>query len=112
MNKILRNIVDSIEDKKGENIRVIDVAELTSVTDYMIIASGSNPNQVKAICDNVTENLGKEFSIVPKHTEGYYNAEWILIDCGDYVIHVFDKDQRMFYNIERIWNDGKEVEIH
>ena len=111
MNEIVKNIVESIEDKKGENIRVIDVAELTSVTDFMIIASGNNSNQVQAICDNVTENLGKEFSIAPRHTEGYHNAEWILVDCGDYVIHIFDKDQRMFYNIERIWNDGKEVEV-
>ena len=111
MDKILKNIVESIEDKKGENIRVIDVTGLTEVTDYMIIASGNNTNQVQAICDNVTDNLAKGFSIIPKHTEGYHNAEWILVDCGDYVIHVFDKDQRMFYNIERIWNDGKEVEI-
>ena len=111
MDKILKNIVESIEDKKGENIRVIDVTGLTEVTDYMIIASGNNTNQVQAICDNVTDNLAKVFSIIPKHTEGYHNAEWILVDCGDYIIHVFDKDQRMFYNIERIWNDGKEVEI-
>lgn len=111
MDKILKNIVESIEDKKGENIRVIDVTGLTEVTDYMIIASGNNTNQVQAICDNVTDNLAKKFSIIPKHTEGYHNAEWILVDCGDYIIHVFDKDQRMFYNIERIWNDGKEVEI-
>lgn len=111
MDKILKNIVESIEDKKGENIRVIDVTGLTEVTDYMIIASGNNTNQVQAICDNVTDNLAKEFSIIPKNTEGYHNAEWILVDCGDYIIHVFDKDQRMFYNIERIWNDGKEVEI-
>ena len=111
MNEIVKNIVESIEDNKGENLRVIDVTELTSLTDFMIIASGNNANQVQAICDNVTENLGKEFSIVPRHTEGYHNAEWILVDCGDYVIHIFDKDQRMFYNIERIWNDGKEVEV-
>lgn len=110
MDNILKNIVDSIEDKKGENIRIIDVSEITSVTDYMIIASGNSHNQVQAIADNVTENLHKA-GIMPGHTEGYRNGEWILIDCCSYVVHIFDKEQRMFYNIERIWNDGKKVEI-
>ena len=78
------------------------------MADYFIIASGSNRNQVQALCDNVEEKLGR-MGVEQKQCEGYDNANWILADYRDIVIHIFDKENRLFYNLERIWSDGKEI---
>lgn len=96
----------AIEDKKGVDTMVIDIASLTPIADYFIITSGENRNQVQAIADNVTEQLGfagKEYKAI----EGYRTANWILVDYGDIVIHIFNKEDRRFYDLERIWRDGK-----
>lgn len=111
MNDVLKTIYEAIEDKKGENIRTIDISNVTIIADYFIIASGNNINQVQAIADNVTEEVAKKHSLYPERIEGYRAAEWILVDFGDYVVHIFDREKRSFYDIERIWRDGKEVEL-
>ncbi|MBE5895076.1 MAG: ribosome silencing factor [Lachnospiraceae bacterium] len=98
--------VAAMEEKKAEEIRIIDIAEVSSIGDYFIIANGNNPSQVHAIADFVEEKLGKA-GLSPKQIEGYQNANWVLMDYGDIIIHVFDKDNRLFYNLERIWKDGK-----
>ena len=110
MDKIIKTIYNAIGDKKGENIRVFDISELTVISDYFVIASGNNENQVKAIADNITEQLLKEHNITPRQIEGYNSANWILLDYSNYVIHIFDKEQRSFYNLEKIWCDGKELD--
>lgn len=101
--------IEALEDKKGEDIRIIDISQVSILADYFIIASGNNRNQVQALCDNVEEKLGR-MGILKKQTEGYDNGNWILIDYGDIVIHVFDKENRLFYDLERIWRDGKFIE--
>lgn len=101
--------IEALEDKKGEDIKVIDISEVSILADYFIIASGNNRNQVQALCDNVEEKLGRMGSI-KKQIEGYDNGNWILVDYGDIVIHIFDKENRLFYNLERIWRDGKFIE--
>ena len=98
--------IEALEDKKGEDIKIIDISQVSILADYFIIASGNNRNQVQALCDNVEEKLGR-MGILKKQTEGYDNGNWILIDYGDIVIHVFDKENRLFYDLERIWRDGK-----
>ncbi len=100
--------IEALEDKKGEDIRIIDISQVSILADYFIIASGNNRNQVQALCDNVEEKLGRMG--MKKQTEGYDNGNWILIDYGDIVIHVFDKENRLFYDLERIWRDGKFIE--
>lgn len=102
--------VKALEDKKGEDIRVIDISAVSVLADYFIIASGSNTNQVQALCDNVAEELGRQ-GVHSKQVEGYESANWILLDFGDIIVHVFDKENRLFYDLERIWRDGKTVEI-
>lgn len=100
----------AIDDKKGVDTMVIDIASLTPIADYFIITSGENRNQVQAIADNVTEQLrlcGKEYKAI----EGYQTANWILLDYGDIVVHVFNKDDRRFYDLERIWRDGKITDL-
>ncbi len=101
--------IEALEDKKGEDIKIIDISQVSILADYFIIASGNNRNQVQALCDNVEEKLGR-MGILKKQTEGYDNGNWILIDYGDIVIHVFDKENRLFYDLERIWRDGKFIE--
>lgn len=99
-------IIDALEDKKAENIQIIDISEVSSVADYFIITNGTNKSQVQALADNVGEKLDRE-GIHAKQVEGYSNANWILLDYIDIVIHVFDRESRGFYDLERIWRDGK-----
>ena len=95
--------IDALEDKKAEDIRVIDISEVSPLADYFIIANGTNRNQVQALADNVEELLGR-LGYERRPIEGYDSANWILL-----IIHVFDKESRSFYDLERIWRDGKEV---
>lgn len=111
MDKILNTIYNAIDDKKGVNTRILDISAITTISDYFIVTSGNNYNQVRAIADNVEEELLKKHGMMPERVEGYNNGEWILLDYIDYVIHVFDREQRLFYDIERIWSDGKEIEV-
>lgn len=111
MDKILNTIYNAIDDKKGGNTRILDISVITTISDYFIVTSGNNYNQVRAIADNVEEELLKKHGMRPERVEGYNNGEWILLDYIDYVIHVFDREQRLFYDIERIWSDGKEIEV-
>ena len=111
MDKILNTIYNAIDDKKGGNTRILDISAITTISDYFIVTSGNNYNQVRAIADNVEEELLKKHGMRPERVEGYNNGEWILLDYIDYVIHVFDREQRPFYDIERIWSDGKEIEV-
>ena len=96
----------AMEDKKAENIKVIYIGEISVVADYFVICSASNTSQLEAIVDNITEEMAKE-SVFSKKQEGNRNSGWILVDYGDVVIHVFLREDREFYNLERIWSDGK-----
>ena len=101
--------INALEDKKAEDIRIIDISEVSVMADYFIIASGSNTSQLQAMADNVEETLGRAGYHV-KQVEGYNSANWILMDFGDIIVHVFDKENRLLYNLERIWRDGKTIE--
>jgi ribosome-associated protein len=102
--------INAMEDKKATDIRVIDIAGISTLGDYFLIASGSNINQIHAITDEIEEKLGRA-GMSPRQIEGYTNANWVLMDYGDIIIHVFDEENRLFYNLEKIWKDGKSVEI-
>ena len=109
-NKWQRTAVAALQDKKGEDIRVIDISGVTVIADYFIIASGSNPNQVQALVDNVEEQMYKAGYDDPR-VEGYNTASWVLLDYNDVIVHVFSQDDRLFYDLERIWRDGKEIDV-
>ena len=100
----------ALEEKKADNITMIDIEQISTLADYFIIASGTNRNQIQAMADEVDEVLGRAGYEV-KHKEGYHTANWILLDYGDLVIHIFDTQNRLFYDLERIWRDGKAVSI-
>ena len=101
---------DALDDKKALEIKVINIENVSTLADYFIIASGTNHNQVQAMADNVDETLGRA-GYEPKQIEGYQNANWILMDYRDIVIHIFDEENRVFYDLERIWRDGTVVEV-
>lgn len=107
-NEIARLVIDALEDKKAEDIKVIDISQLTVIADYFIIAGGSNRSQIQALSDNVAEKLGRAGHPL-KQMEGYDTANWVLMDFGDVIVHVFDKENRLLYDLERIWRDGRQI---
>ena len=113
MNEISRNMaklaIEALEDKKAEDIKVIDISEVSVIADYFIIAGGTNRSQIQALADNVDEKLGRA-GHPSKQVEGYDTANWILMDFGDVIVHVFDKENRLLYDLERIWRDGQQVD--
>ena len=100
----------ALDDKKGEDIKVIDIAGVSVMADYFIIANGTSDSQVRALVDNVEASLNKAGYVV-KQKEGYGLGSWVLLDFGDIIVHIFDKENRLFYDLERIWRDGKNIDI-
>ena len=102
--------VRAAEDKKAVDMTVLRLAEITSFTDFFVICSGASTRQVQAIADGVIEEL-KRLGLRSMNTEGYANAEWVLIDFGTFVVHVFTEASRRFYDLERLWRDAERVEL-
>jgi ribosome-associated protein len=98
--------ISALEDKKAEDVKVIDISEVSVIADSFIIAGGTNPNQIRAMCDNVQEVLGRA-GYECRQIEGYETANWVLMDFGDVIVHIFDKENRLLFDLERIWRDGK-----
>lgn len=97
-------------DKKANDVVILDVANQTVVTDFFVICSGNSRPQVQAIVENVEEKLN-EAGVQPQHIEGYERAQWVLLDYGSFVVHVFMQREREFYNLERLWGDAEVVEV-
>lgn len=110
LNEKLQIIVDALEDKKAERVVVIDISEVSSMADYFVITNGTNTSQIQALADNVIEQMAKN-KMHARQTEGYNSANWILEDFEDVIVHIFDKESRGYYDLERIWRDGKQIEI-
>ena len=99
---------EALSEKKGEDIKIIDIAGISVLADYFLIANGNSSSQVTALVDNVEEKLHKAgFQL--KQREGQSGGSWVLLDFGDIIVHVFDKENRLFYDLERIWKDGKDI---
>lgn len=107
-----KNIIDiavnALEDKKANNIKRIDISSISIISDAIVIASGSNVNQIKAMSDEIEEKLSKS-GYKPLSIEGYDKANWILLDYNDVVFHLFDEENRSFYNLERLYVDCSEL---
>ncbi len=99
----------ALEEKKGEDIRVIDISEISVLADYFIIANGTNSSQLQAMVDGVEEELAKA-GYHTKQTEGGQHSSWVLLDYGDVIVHIFSREDRLFYDLERIWRDGRIME--
>jgi len=98
------------EEKKAQGVLVLRLSAITEFTDYFVICAGNSTRQTQAIADAVIEEL-KLIKTRPLHTEGYNNAEWILIDYGAFVVHIFTEESRRFYDLERLWRDAEKVEV-
>ncbi len=112
MNKTAKEMVkiayDALDEKLGEDIEILKIDEISVIADYLIIASGRNQNQLNAMIDLVDEKMSMA-GFSSKRIEGNKNSSWVLMDYGDVIIHVFSKEDRLFYDLERIWKDGKKV---
>lgn len=100
---------NSLDEKMGIDIVVMDIAEVSPLADYFIVASASNSSQLKALSEGVEEDLHKKCNIEKIHIEGVQTKSWILLNFNDIVIHIFNEEDRKFYNIERVWADAKIV---
>ena len=110
--ELIAVIIKGIDDVKGENIQLLDLRELeNTVCDYFIICSGNSNTQVNAISGSVQKVVSKEIKDKPWHIEGEMNAEWVLMDYVNVVVHVFQKHVREFYDIESLWGDAKITQI-
>lgn len=101
-------IAQLLSDKKAQDVIIIDIEQLTVIADCFVIASGRSPVQVKALCDEIEEKMEETGEPVIRK-EGYDAARWIVLDYGDILVHIFHRDEREFYNIERLWEDGSNI---
>ena len=101
----------ALSDKKGREIQVLEIGDLTTLADYFVIATGSSNTQINALVDNVEKVLAEEAGEQPLHREGYRGGTWVLLDYGCIAIHVFNQEARAFYGLERLWQGGKSVGI-
>ncbi len=110
--QLVNTIVEGIQEKKGINIAILDLAELdNTICQYFIICDGDSNTHVDAIANSVIDYVREKLEDKPNHSEGFANAEWILLDYFDVVVHVFQRDQRSFYNLEGLWADAKRTDI-
>ena len=108
--EMARIAYNALSDKKGEDVKIIDITGISVLADYFIIANGNSDSQVNALVDNVEEELHKA-GYPLRQREGQASGSWVLLDFGDIIIHVFDKENRLFYDLERIWKDGKDITL-
>ena len=101
----------ALSDKKGKEIQALEIADLTTLADYFVLATGSSNTQINALVDNVEKVLHEEAGEDPLHREGYRGGTWVLLDYGCVVVHVFNDEARKFYSLEHLWADGEEVDL-
>lgn len=108
--QLAHQVAHLLEDKKASQVRIVDLRNLSPVTDFFVIGSGTSTTQVRAMADHVEEKLG-QLGVARHHTEGYLGGRWILIDYGDVVVHIFHEEERDYYSLERLWGDAPVIEL-
>lgn len=101
----------ALDEKKGRDIAAIEIASLTTLADYFVVASGTSNTQINALCDAVEKTLKEQAEEMPLRREGYRDGTWVLLDYGCLAVHVFSEEAREFYSLERLWRDGKKVDL-
>ena len=109
--ELIKKVVGALEDKKAEDIKVIDIGGVSSIADYFVIANANNPNQLGAMQDAVDEVMYKN-GVHSKQVEGTSNSTWILMDYKDIIVHLFSEEDRAFYDLDKIWADGKVIDLN
>lgn len=108
---LAETIIKILDGKKAHDIKLLHVTEQTIIADYFIICSGTSNTQIKALADEVEHKLREDHSLEPKSVEGFREASWILLDYASVIVHIFNPHEREFYNLEKLWNDGEEIDI-
>ena len=106
----IRRALDAAAEKKALDLTILDLRSIASFTDFFVLATGTNRRQVQAISDEVVEQLKRAGNRAAR-VEGYQTAEWILIDYGDFIVHVFDEKARRFYDLERLWREARRIDV-
>ena len=107
-----KKIAGYLDNKKAQDVKIIKIDDLTVVTDYIVIATGTSTTQVKALADEVEYQLETQFSLSPSRVEGYESKNWILMDYDTVIVHVFHPEARNYYNLDKLWADGEEIELN
>ena len=102
-------ICDFLYEKKGENVQVLDVAHLTSITEYFVIASARNTIQCRSLAEDLEEHILESDQMEPRRKEGYRDSRWVVLDYSSVIVHIFHEQEREFYNLERLWSDGENL---
>lgn len=110
MTDALKIAVNAADDKKAQDMVALDISEIASFASRFLICTGDSSRQMQAIADEIEKRL-RASGVRPSHIEGYQNSEWILMDCFDLVIHIFSKNARVYYDLERLWRDGKRLDV-
>ncbi len=105
--KNVERVVDLIMEKKGEDILILDLSDITTVSDFFIITTGNSNVHIKAIADEIREKMKQDYGENPWHVEGYTAMKWVLLDFVDFVVHIFDAETRTYYSLEKIWKDAQ-----
>jgi len=108
--ELAEQIIKTLDDKKANDIKLLHVEKQTIIADYFIICSGTSNTQIRALANEVEVKL-KESGLMPKNIEGYHEASWVLLDYHSVIVHIFNRETRNFYNLEKLWNDSVEVDI-
>lgn len=103
--ELVRLVAEALDERKGEDVRIIDVTDVTTITDYMVVATGRSDRQVRAMADHVVEKV-REHGVRPLGVEGQEGGEWVLIDLGDVIVHAMQPATRDFYQLEKLWVPG------
>jgi len=106
----LKIAVNAADDKKASDVVILDITKIASFANYFLLCTGDSSRQMQAIADEVEKRL-REAGIRPSHVEGYQNSEWILMDYADLVVHIFSKNARVYYDLERLWRDSKKMDV-
>lgn len=110
MTDALKIALNAADDKKAHDLVALDISAIASFANYFVLCTGDSSRQIQTIADEVEQRL-RAFGIRPSHVEGYQNAEWILMDYMDLVVHIFSKNARAYYDLERLWRDAKKVDV-
>ena len=107
----VKHIIEALQERKGQEIEVLRVEQLTTLTEYFVFCSATSTTQVKALADSVEFHMKNDHGIMAHHTEGFESAQWVLLDFGAVVVHVFLPESRKFYNLENLWKDGTPIPL-
>jgi len=107
---IMKKAVKCADDKKANDIKVLDIKDLTTIADYFVICHGNSSSQMGAIFDEIEEKLKKEDGILMQNLSSHTSDQWLLMDYGDFIVHIFDKESRLFYGLEKLWDDAEKID--